>query len=258
MQIGGMTDDETWYRALAGVDRDPLFGLPPETMQNKTVGKSGHNAMRDAWMFWQFIRRMAAQHATPVIADTRILDFGVSWGRILRYFLRDTAPEYLAGVDVTPEFLSEARNHLPGYCDLRLSRPMPPLPHSDNSVDIIYAFSVFSHLPEHIARTWAFEFQRILKPGGIACLTTRPRRHLHSDLCKRLAKDPIETHVTRYDNGEFVFFAEYGGLGLSEDIYGEAIIPPRYIENNWPLELISFEEKYSETYLQPCFVLRKR
>lgn len=250
-------DDEAWFRKIAGTKAAPLFGLPDPIMQKKTVGKTGHDAMRDGWMFWRFVRIMAARHGYVISQRTTILDFGVAWGRILRYFLRDTEAYYLAGVDVTAVSLAEARLHLPQDCDLRLSKSAPPLPYCDNSFDIIYAFSVFSQLPKHIADAWAVEFRRILKPNGIVCLTTRPKRHLQTDQCRRFAGGDVAGCEALYDDGEYVFLAEGGGVNPKDDSIGEAIIPPDYIRKNWPLELVAFHEQYAQTYMQPCFVLRR-
>jgi SAM-dependent methyltransferase len=248
--------EEAWFLKLLGAGVEPLLSLPPEDLQKSTVGKSGASALRDAWMFWQFIRRMAESHGKPINADTRVLDFGVSWGRILRFFLRDIEARNLSGVDVTERFLKEAKASLPAECDLRVSSPAPPLDYADNTFDVIYAFSVFSHLPESLTNDWVSEFKRILKPGGIACLTTRPKAHIQSDDIKRLSDGNAALYERKYDAGDFVFLGGDGGRGLNQDIYGEAAIPPAYARH-WPLELVSFEEKYSETYLQPCFVLRK-
>ena len=42
----------------------------------------------------------------------------------------------------------------------------PPLRFADGSFDIVYAYSVFSHLSERVQLRWVEEFARILRPGG--------------------------------------------------------------------------------------------
>ncbi|UAX95103.1 class I SAM-dependent methyltransferase [Ensifer adhaerens] len=249
--------DEAWFGRIKGSGRAPAFGLPDVDIQKRTVGKYGDEALRDAWMFWRFVCRMAERHSNVIGRKSTILEFGVSWGRILRFFLRDTDAYCLAGVDETASLLAEARRVLPGDCDLRLRHSLPPLPYCENSFDIIYAFSGFSHLPRSIADAWAFEFRRILKPGGLVCLTTRPKRHLRTEEWKILTGGKVEDYEKQYDLGEFVFIDGRNISTSRSTRKVESIIPPDYARKNWPFEFIGFEEKYSETYLQPCCVLRK-
>lgn len=259
--------DEAWFEQIAGCDKTPLFPLPDERTQTGTVGKSGGAALRDAFMFWQFCRRMLVEHGNGLSAETQVLDFGCAWGRIIRFWLRDLPPGNLMGADVEERFLSFAKAHINGP-RFMLSQPRPPLDVPAGSVDLIYAMSVFSHLPRDVADAWVAEFSRILKPGGIACLTTRPRAHIeiagteaskgaHADDYARIITEK-ERALARYDTGKFVFYGAHGGGGLDADTYGEAIIPPAYAHRNWTkLDLVDFAENYSASYLQPCFVLRK-
>jgi SAM-dependent methyltransferase len=48
----------------------------------------------------------------------------------------------------------------------------PPLPFAeDNSFDLVYAFSVFTHIPAEHQEAWLLEMKRILKPGGFLVCT---------------------------------------------------------------------------------------
>ncbi|MFQ3894616.1 class I SAM-dependent methyltransferase [Sphingobium sp. R-7] len=259
--------DEEWFSKIAGDNGAPQFNLPPESLQTSTVGRSGRPILRDAFMFWQFVRRMLIINGNGLSRRTQVADFGCAWGRIIRFWLRDLPATNLHGFDIEERFLSIAREHVVGP-SYTLSQARPPLPAADNSFDVIYAFSVFSHLPQDVADAWINEFARVLKPGGIACLTTRPRAHIevagsaidntaHADTYAKVITQKDEA-LRRYDAGEFIFYPAHGGGGLSAETYGEAIIPPNYARENWgALELVKFAEHYSETYLQPCFVLRK-
>ncbi len=264
MTLAANSEDTEWFTQIAGSTGStaipPKFGLAPEDIQRGTVGKIGSEALYDAFMFWRFVREIAAKYDKPVGPDTNVLDFGVSWGRILRFFTRDTATPFLHGVDIEDRFLQYARRDLPSLVDLHRIEPLPPLPFSDASMDVIYAFSVFSHLPEHLANAWVADFARVLKPGGIACLTTRPRAHLRTPTSAYAAAigDAVATEQ-RYDRGEFLFFPIDGGGAYDESTFGEAVIPAEYASEHWGGDLIvrGLMEKYSEKYLQPCFVLQK-
>ncbi|ETI63024.1 hypothetical protein C100_14670 [Sphingobium sp. C100] len=259
--------DEDWFAKIAGTESGtPLFPLPPESLQTSTVGRAGLPILRDAFMFWQFTRRMLEAN-NGIDANTKVMDFGCAWSRILRFWQKDLPPQNLYGFDVEERFLSIAREHVPG-CNYTLSNARPPIAAADNSFDLIYAFSVFSHLPQDVADAWISEFARILKPGGIVCLTTRPRAHIeiagnedaqsaHFETYAR-AITHKESALERYDAGEFIFYPVHGGGGLAAETFGEAIIPPAYAKQHWKaLDFVNFAQNYSETYLQPCFVMRK-
>jgi SAM-dependent methyltransferase len=53
-----------------------------------------------------------------------------------------------------------------GGAEFETTGPLPPLPYSDASFNLIYAVSVFTHLSEGSQRAWLPELHRLLKPGG--------------------------------------------------------------------------------------------
>jgi ubiquinone/menaquinone biosynthesis C-methylase UbiE len=124
--------------------------------------------------------------------------------------------------------------------------PMPPTRFAVDSFDMIYLYSVFSHLSEEAHLAWLSEFKRIMKPGGIVIATTRPRSFIYH--CYELSKktnleiwqqgaagsfpDPGEA-LADYDNGKFVHSPTGGGGVLDRSFYGESCIPKKYVETNW-------------------------
>lgn len=268
MTYAALSDAE-WFAKVSGENGEPpVFQLPDPQVQMTTVGRHGAPVLQDAFIFYQFCREMLIEHGNGLKLSTKVMDFGVSWGRIFRFWMRDADPSNLYGVDPEERFLRYSREHIPGP-NYILSNHRPPIDLPDNSLDLIYAFSVFSHLPADLADGWVKEFARILKPGGIACLTTRPRSHIlqsgtafdksaQAGSYAQIFTDREEA-LAAYDAGELVYYGSGGGGGLTPDIYGEAIIPAAYAERKWGcLELIGLFDNYSDRFLQPCFVLRKR
>lgn len=100
----------------------------------------------------------------------RILDFGCGCGRTLRWMRDLTREATVWGVDIDAEAIDWCRGHI-GPARFEVTNPVPPLPFPDNSFDLIYALSVFTHLdyPGQIA--WLTELRRVLAPGGIVLLT---------------------------------------------------------------------------------------
>jgi SAM-dependent methyltransferase len=54
--------------------------------------------------------------------------------------------------------------------------PHPPLPYPERYFDVVYCFSVFTHLDERMQSLWLLDLKRILKPGGILLLTVHGER----------------------------------------------------------------------------------
>ena len=69
----------------------------------------------------------------------------------------------------------------------------PPLRYEDGQFGLVYAISVFTHLPRDLERAWIDELSRIVAPGGLLLLTT------HGDSYA----DRLDAHErARYDSGE--------------------------------------------------------
>src|SRR3990172_7300049 len=80
-----------------------LPAFPSDTIQVNTTGQSGVPTLREAFVFYKDCIDTFEECGKPVLESSRMLDFGVGWGRIARFFLRDLPIENIYGVDVTPD-----------------------------------------------------------------------------------------------------------------------------------------------------------
>jgi len=265
------SSDLQWFLQVAGnSDTDvcqPLFELPPEEIQIRTTGRSGVPILKDGYLFWKFLEERMKVDGMGVTAQSKILDFGCAWGRILRFWMRDISPENLYGWDISNELLTFAKSSLP-ECNFQKTHVAPGVRQEVESFDLIYSYSVFSHLPKKLADSWIQEFARLLKPGGLLAITTRPRNHIliagsdldkteHSSLYREIMVDR-NSLLANYDSGYFTYVPFSSNSAVTEETYGEAMIPGDYAKINWTdLDYLKLYENYSESYLQPCFILRK-
>jgi SAM-dependent methyltransferase len=162
--------DKDWLETLAASLSDASLGLPgfpsPQVQANFT-GRSWRPALEEAFEFYTLVKSSVASLAGP------ILDFGCEWGRILRFFLKDLDQKYIHGVDVEPSAIAECRDtKVPG--DIQLIAPHGSLSFSNDTFQIVYAYSVFTHLPEQAAAHWMHEIKRVLKPEGRIVFTALP------------------------------------------------------------------------------------
>jgi SAM-dependent methyltransferase len=79
------------------------------------------------------------------------------------------------GCDINRSHVDWVSKYLPPAIKVFQNTSIPILPLPDASIDVVTAFSVFTHI-ECFDTTWLMELRRILKPGGIAWLTIHSAR----------------------------------------------------------------------------------
>jgi SAM-dependent methyltransferase len=110
------------------------------------------------------------------IRDFRsILDFGCGCGRVLRHWARLDAVVH--GCDFNSRSIQWCRRNL-AFAKLRVNNLEPPLPYIDEQFDLVYALSVFTHLPEPLLLAWMREMRRILRIGGFLIVSTHGETYL--------------------------------------------------------------------------------
>jgi SAM-dependent methyltransferase len=99
-----------------------------------------------------------------------VLDFGCGCGRVLRW-LEGRAPACrFHGCDIDAEAIGWCQREI-AFARFARNDPRPPLPWGDESFDLVYSVSVFSHLPADYQFEWLGELRRVTRPGGLALLT---------------------------------------------------------------------------------------
>jgi SAM-dependent methyltransferase len=115
------------------------------------------------------IRRILRAHDLELSRFRAILDFGCGCGRTMRHWQGLEGPT-LHGTDYNPRLIAWCRAHLP-FARFEVNDLAPPLP-GRLRFDLIYALSVFTHLPPDLAAAWLQDLRRRLEPGGYLLVTT--------------------------------------------------------------------------------------
>jgi len=275
-QLFGGVDDDYWLWLLTeGYRKYPelqkiLPGMPEERVQLQSNGLSGDVALRDAWNFYKVMKGIYAKHAGN-LADARVIvDFGVGWARMIRFFLKDVEPQTLWGIDHYDKVI-EVSKQTCKWGNFELIAPFPPTKFADASVDLVYAYSVFSHLSEEAHLKWIAEFGRILRPGGMLIATTWARDFLLR--CRAARKDTRPefwtTHLPRifvdtdrwlahYDNGGYCYETDVAQYGDVAHYLGETAIPKAYVQQQWGkhLQFVDFIDDHKVTP-QNIIVMKK-
>ncbi|MCI0407046.1 MAG: class I SAM-dependent methyltransferase, partial [Acidobacteria bacterium] len=170
-------EEDLWFWMLTeGCRRHPtlqgiLPGMADPKVAEQFVGSSGDAALREGFGAYKLFRKAFEDHVGPMQTCTSILDSGVGWGRIIRFFLKDLEPSKIWGIDPSPEAVDICRR-TNRWCRFAQIDFLPPTDFADGTFDLIYMYSVFSHLSEPAQQRWLTEFHRILRPGGLLVATT--------------------------------------------------------------------------------------
>lgn len=138
------------------------------------------------------IRQALARAGRPPERVRALLDFGCGCGRVTRHWSGLEAEVH--GCDVDSRLVAWCRTHL-SFGSFEVTRLEPPLPYPDRRFDLVYALSVFTHLPEELQHAWVRELARVLEPGGHLLVTTHGSRYLDQ-------LDPSER--ARFEAGQLV------------------------------------------------------
>jgi len=153
----------------------------------------------------------------PLADVDALLDWGCGCGRVLRHW-QSLDGTRVHGCDINPRMVAWCNENLP-FAEASLNELMPPLPYDDDTFGLVYAFSVMTHLPEDLQRTWVAECRRVLKPGGYFVFSTLGDYFVSRD---RLTAD----ERARFANGELVvLYAGAPGTSLCS-----AYHPRDYVE----------------------------
>ncbi len=203
----------------AAVEGPPL---PPRRLMVRVAGTAdGEWFLRSGRAAYDAI----AAHA-PLTEIDSVLDFGCGCGRVTRYWTGFAGS--VSGSDVSAKAVDWCRANLP-FARFEGNALAPPLVFADESFDLVYALSVFTHLTEELQIAWRDELRRALRPGGLLLLTTHGESYL-----PRLDTD----ERGRFENGELVVrWSDVPGTNLCSAYHPERYLRATFAQGFAFLEL---------------------
>lgn len=158
------------YPALSNL----LPGASTEEMDRHLTGDTGISLLQKSLRFTRALEAGFRRHTGRSMLGARVLDYGYGYGRLTRLMLHTSDPINIFGCDVAQRSLDWARElRLPGHYAL-ISETPSALPFGGVNFDIIYAFSVFTHLSDPVTRAALSVLVDSLAPDGMMALTIRP------------------------------------------------------------------------------------
>ena len=220
-----------------------------------TAGEAGRGVfIRQGTRMCAEIERCITEYlpGTP-IGTLKVLDFGCGVGRIALPFYHKYAA--LSACDVDPTAVAYLKRVHSGI-DARATGYEPPTPFEADAFDVVYAVSVWTHLPADLQMGWLREIHRILRPGGLALITTSSYRALASRRTKLKGWADVSDDQLQSDG--FVFKATGATRGVT-GTYGYALHTAEYVRANWSavFDVVDTLQGAIES-VQDMNVLRKR
>lgn len=208
------------------------------------------------------VARLAAEAGVPIGDGVRVLDFGCSSGRVIRALAAAYPGATLHGCDPNAPAIAWAAEHLPEI-SFTVSPQRPPLTLADDSLDVAYAISIWSHFNAEPGLQWLAEMARLIRSGGVLIFSTHGfqsiairagRGEAWGGALARAAND-------MYTSG-FSFFNPFGAegdWGVVDADWGMGFMTPEWllprVLGDWTLEQFHAAALEGD---QDVYVLRRR
>jgi len=190
-----------------------------------------------------------------------VLDFGGASGRVARHVVNVHPNTKLVVADLNVNHVNFINAQFPNHAlGLKISS-LPHLPLADESLDLVYGHSVFTHIDVYEI-TWLKELERVLRPGGYLYVSVHnedtwkvlPRTYLFGNLRNNPDFKAVFIKSQPMPGDRLVFAYNKDSLDYNCNVFHSS----RYIRSVWGrifdiVEIIPGEHAY-----HTIVILRKR
>lgn len=159
---------------------------------------------------FQIIQRAVNTFLKKEKNELTILDFGSGHGRVSRFLALAYAPEQIWISDIKPDAVMFQKNHLGVNGFVSTASPMAFM--QNQTFDLIFCGSLFTHLPERLYTQWLEALSSWLNPGGILVFSVHD--------ISILGADPNQNGFYFHAANEDLLFPEIEGHLADNQQYG--------------------------------------
>ncbi len=196
------------------------------------------------------------RHGRSFRTCSSIFDFGCGPGRLTQHLAALAPAASVFGCDVRREAVAECRRRCP-WGRFVVNRATPPLDVEDAAFDLIYSYSVFTHLTEPNHKAWLKELARMLQPGGVMLHTVHSYEYLRrtaafspESLEKYRFTEPVDSFIR--SGRDYLYVVD----DPATPEYGYTVMRKEYVLDIWPREsglaLVDYVEGAIESYPEGC------
>jgi len=203
--------------------------IPPEHLRKVSSGESDEvfiNSGKDCVDKMQNILSASGFAIQPGI---RVLDFGCGAGRVIRWFYDVADGCEMWGADISAEHIIWLQRHLSPPFRFVTITATPHLPFEDRYFDLIFCFSVFTHIDD-LADTWLLEMKRILKPGGRLYITIQDKNSFQKHMNQNWFLPDL---LRAYDKTEMMSKRDYSMFTIGRGHQSQVFYDMNYLQQHW-------------------------
>jgi 2-polyprenyl-3-methyl-5-hydroxy-6-metoxy-1,4-benzoquinol methylase len=219
--------------------KDFFPSMASDKTQDNWTGNHGEALLSQSLAFVNTMVTGYASITGKKIKNASILDYGCGWGRLIRLLYKFAPIENIYGVDPWDESIEECQQHnLKAH--LALSDWVPNSLPFEKQFDLIFAFSVFSHLSEKTTRIVLQTLRKYVAKDGLLVITIRPKEYWNVHNKGTLASEMIKAHTEKG-----FAFKPHNRAPIDGDItYGDTSISLDYFDEHfpqWKIEAIEYD-----------------
>lgn len=223
--------------------------MASEKVQRDWTGASGGHLMMQTLDFVRSVVYNYTKFSGRSLDDADVLDFGCGYGRIARLMYYFVDPSRFHGVDPWDESIRICAAD--GLTEnFSVSDYLPTdLPTGAATFDLIYAFSVFTHLSERATRTSIDTLLGKLKPDGVLTITIRPIEYWQVDVHAAEVDGKPEELIEQHRQEGFAFLP-HDRAAIDGDItYGDSSMSFDWIRKTFPMgRLLGIDRSLGDPY----------
>jgi len=212
--INTILEEDEIFRINNTLPSDLLMHLVVHSINPQTFIEEGKAGV-------ETIKLVLAENGFDHLGMRNILDFGVGCGRVIRWWQAESQTTDYWGCDINADLIKWCNENLK-FGNYWVNPLLPPTKYSSSFFDLIYAFSVFTHLTKETQKKWLREFARILKPDGLLMVSVHGDLHAQNlpDEVKGIYKKNGFYVMTKNAEGENLC-ASYQSRAFCEELFSK-------------------------------------
>lgn len=210
-RLAGNFSDWTGVNAVISPD-DDIFRF---FAQHPSSRNPLRDYLADGWRTLSELQRVLDAAGKSLYRCASFLEFASGHGRFTRHLAQVLPPQAVTVSDVVPGSVIFASHHFGVRGFESVSDPAQL--HIPGQYEVVFALSLFSHLPDATWQAWLARLYTAVAPGGVLVITT------HGEKCAQLAQ-------VQMDEAGYAFFASSESQAIAGAEYGTTYTSPAYVQ----------------------------